>query len=104
MAAQLLYEADHMCCICRNKKFDVHIHHISGRMDSTPANLIVLCLNCHSEVERKGGLGRAYSPDELRRYKASAIREIAMRRKQAKALDQSLVLFEVKRLTYKFQA
>lgn len=27
-----------------------------------------------------------------------------MRRKHAKALDQSLVLFEVKRLTYKFQA
>jgi hypothetical protein len=104
VAAQLLCEADHTCCICRNKKFDVQIHHISGRMDSRPANLIVLCLNCHSDVERKGGLGRVYSPNELRRYKESAIREIAMRRKQAKALDQSLVLFEVKRLTYKFQA
>ena len=104
VAAQLLYEADHACCICRNKKFDVQIHHISGRMDSRPVNLIVVCLNCHSEVERKGGLGRAYSPAELRRYKESAVREIAMRRKRAKALDQSLALFEVKRLTYKFQA
>jgi hypothetical protein len=73
-------------------------------MNSRPANLIVLCLNCHSEVERKGGLGRVYSPGELQRYKESWTREIAMRRKQAKALDQSLVLFEVKRLTYKFQA
>ncbi len=73
-------------------------------MDSRPANLIVVCLNCHSEVERKGGLGRAYSPGELQRYKESALREIAMRRKRAKGLDQSLALFEVKRLTYKFQA
>ena len=104
VAAQLLYEADHTCCICRNKKFDVQVHHISGRTDSRPANLIVLCLNCHSEVERKGGLGRVYSPSELQRYKESWIREIAMRRKHAKALDQSLVRFEVKRLTYKFQA
>ena len=104
VVAQLLYEADHTCCICRNKKFDVQVHHISGRMDSRPANLIVLCLNCHSEVERKGGLGRVYSPSELQRYKESWVREIAMRRKHAKALDQSLVLFEVKRLTYRFQA
>jgi hypothetical protein len=73
-------------------------------MDSRPANLIVLCLNCHSEVERKGGLGRVYSPSELHRYKESWVREIAMRRKHAKALDESLVLFEVKRLTYRFQA
>jgi hypothetical protein len=73
-------------------------------MDSTPANLIVLCLNCHSDVERKGGLGRTYSPNELRQHKASAIREIAMSRKHAKTLDQSLVLFEVKRLSYKFQS
>ena len=104
VAAQLLYEADHTCCICRNKKFDVQVHHISGRADSKPANLIVLCLNCHSEVERKGGLGRVYSPEELHRYKDSWVREIAMRRKHTKTLDQSLVLFEVKRLTYKFQA
>ncbi len=104
IAAQLLYEADHTCCICRNKKFDVQIHHISGRMDSRPANLIALCLNCHSEVERKGGLGRAYSHGELRRYKESALREIAMRRKRAKVLDQSLALLEVKRLTYKFHS
>ena len=104
VATKLLYEADHTCCICRNKKFDVQIHHISGRMDSRPANLIVVCLNCHSEVERKGGLGRAYSAGELQRYKESAVREIAMRRKHAKVLDQSLALFEVKRLTYKFQA
>ncbi|HKW61296.1 MAG TPA: hypothetical protein VJN89_02015 [Candidatus Acidoferrum sp.] len=104
VVAQLLYEADHTCCICRNKKFDVQIHHITGRMDSRPANLIIVCLNCHSEVERKGGLGRAYSPGELRRYKESALREIAMRRKRAKVIDQFLALFEVKRLTYKFQA
>ena len=104
VAAQLLFEADHTCCVCGDKKFDVQIHHISGRMDSRPANLIVLCLNCHSKVERKGGHGRTYSPSELQRYKDSWIREIAMRRKHAKAPDQSLVLFEIKRLTYKFEA
>lgn len=104
VAAQLLYEADHTCCICRNKKFDVQVHHISGRADSRPANLAVLCLNCHSEVERKGGLGRVYSPTELQRYKESWLREITMRRKHSKTLDRSLVLFEVKRLTCKFQA
>lgn len=104
VVTRLLYEADHTCCICRNKKFDVQIHHIAGRMDPSPKNLIVLCLNCHSEVERKGGLGRSYSAKELRHYKSLAVREIRMRRRRAKEFDRSLVSFEIRRLMYKFLA
>jgi len=104
VAAQLLYEADHTCCICRNKKPDVQVHHIAGREKSVPNNLIVLCLNCHSEVERKGGLGRAYSDKELKHYKRAWSREVSMRRKHTLTIDRSLVLFEVRRLMYKFHA
>lgn len=75
-----------------------------GRQESSPANLIVLCLNCHSEVSRKGGLGRTYSSEELAIHKNSWVSEISNRRKSVQNLDQSLALFEVKRLTYQFGA
>lgn len=104
VAARLLYEADHTCCICRKKHFDVQIHHFCGRNNASPANLIVLCLNCHSDVGKKGGLGRVYSAEELKKYKHSWVREVAMRRRSAKHMDQSLVLFELRRLTYSFNA
>lgn len=114
IADHLLYEADHTCCICHNKKFDVEIHHIHGRHDSGPGNLIVLCRNCHSEVSRKGGLGRRYSAGELKHFKKSWVAATAQRRaivpvldqrrKHVQDLDHSLTLFEVRRLTYQFRA
>lgn len=104
IASRLLYEADHTCCVCRKKRFDVQIHHMAGHHDVKPANLIVLCLQCHSDATKKGGLGRQFSPEELARHKASWTREVARRRRAVPTLNHSFVLFEIRRLVYQFRA
>jgi len=66
----ILYRSDHTCCICRDKANDVHIHHIDGDpRNNTFDNLAVVCLNCHSKITGKRGLGRAYKPGEIKKYK-----------------------------------
>lgn len=67
---QILFLADHTCCICNTLYKDVQIHHIDGNpANNDQANLIVVCLDCHSRVTGRRGLGRAYTVGELRRYK-----------------------------------
>jgi hypothetical protein len=63
---------DHRCCICREAGKDVHLHHIDGNpSNNDPNNLAVLCLDCHGRVTRRPGMGRAYTPGEVRKYKRS---------------------------------
>ena len=70
LEAELLFRNDHSCCICRQRGKDVQIHHINGNpTNNNPANLGVVCLDCHSRVTGPRGLGKAYSTDEVRRYK-----------------------------------
>jgi len=48
----------------------VQIHHIDGDdTNNALANLAVLCLECHSRVTGDEGLGRSYTPGEIRQYK-----------------------------------
>jgi hypothetical protein len=108
LEARLLFEADHTCCICQDRhESDVQIHHISGRDRSIYDNLIVLCINCHSRVERGGGLGKGFTPAELRRYKKQWTQEVKQRRKANILLDRefaSVVELEVRKLGYAFQS
>lgn len=68
--AEILFLNRHTCCICREKNKDVQIHHIDGRNgNNTLSNLAILCLDCHSKVTGKRGLGKSFSKSELRRYK-----------------------------------
>ncbi len=70
--AEVLFKSNHICCICRTKGKDVQIHHIDGnKSNNNPANLAVLCLDCHSQVTGRRGLGRSYTPSEIRKYKRS---------------------------------
>lgn len=67
---QVLFESDHTCCICHTKGKDVHIHHIDGNnSNNKPNNLGVVCLDCHSRITSTRGLGKSYTPGEVRRYK-----------------------------------
>ena len=60
----------HTCCFCRKERKHVIIHHSdSDPSNNDTANLIVLCHNCHSRVEGNEGLGRQFSPAEVRAYK-----------------------------------
>ena len=70
--AEVLFRANHICCICHIKGKDVQIHHIDGnKSNNNPANLAVLCLDCHSQITGRRGLGRSYTHSEVRMYKRS---------------------------------
>jgi hypothetical protein len=75
---ETLFNANHICCICRDKNKDVVIHHIdSNNSNNELDNLAVVCLDCHSRVTgRKRGLGKAYKPGEVRRYKRAWDKQI----------------------------
>lgn len=67
---EVLFRADHTCCICRAKGKDVQVHHIDGNnSNNNPGNLAVVCLDCHSKVTGARGLGRSYRQGEVRKYK-----------------------------------
>jgi hypothetical protein len=68
--AQILYDNDHTCCICRSANKHVQVHHADANPKNNAfSNLVVLCLDCHAKVSVKGGLGRKYSVMEVLRYK-----------------------------------
>jgi hypothetical protein len=68
--AETLFLADHTCSICATRYKDVQLHHIDeDPSNNDPANLVVVCLDCHSRITGRRGLGRAYSSAEVRRYK-----------------------------------
>lgn len=69
--AKVLFDHDRTCCVCRdpNKKF-VEIHHIDGNHENDdPDNLAVLCKDCHTETQLKGGFYRKLSPRLVRLYR-----------------------------------
>lgn len=69
---EVLFQAAHTCCICRIKGKDVQIHHIDGNSSNNKtANLAVVCLDCHSRITGRRGLGQSYSKGEIRKYKRS---------------------------------
>ncbi len=60
----------HACCFCRVDGKHVIFHHTDhNRANNDPANLAVLCHDCHSRVEGDEGLGRRFTTAELREYK-----------------------------------
>jgi len=68
----LLYKNRHICCICREPRKNVQIHHLDTDPSNNNAmNLAVLCVDCHSRVTGDEGLGRKYSPEEVRLFKES---------------------------------
>lgn len=72
IADEVLFRFDHTCCICRVRNKDVQIHHIdSDSANDSFSNLAVVCLDCLSKVTGRRGLGRGFSPGEVRRYKVS---------------------------------
>jgi hypothetical protein len=84
---EVLFLNLHTCCICRERNKDVQIHHIDGNSSSnTISNLAVICLDCHSRVTGKRGLGRSYGPGEVRKYKASWEKQVLATRRTNRSI------------------
>ncbi len=70
IADAVLVANNHTCCVCAEPRKHVVFHHIdSDPSNHDPANLAVVCHDCHSRVTGDEGLGRQYSPQEVTRYK-----------------------------------
>jgi hypothetical protein len=69
-ADELIFRNRHTCCICHESSKHVQIHHIDGDPSNNGIdNLAVVCLDCHSRVSATEGLGRRFTPGEIRKYK-----------------------------------
>ena len=70
--AQVEFLSDRTCSICRIPNKGIQIHHIDGNPSNNDIeNLAVLCLECHSKTQMKGGFVREMSPDVVKEYNKS---------------------------------
>lgn len=77
VVTEILFINNHTCCVCRRSERDVQIHHIDEtRSNNALGNLAVVCLDCHSRVTGRRGLGRSYTSMEVRQYKRSWERQV----------------------------
>ncbi|MEH2280716.1 MAG: HNH endonuclease signature motif containing protein [Nostoc sp.] len=69
---KVLDESSWTCCVCRDRKQGIIVHHIHEYSDShshAEDNLVVLCLNHHGEAHTKRELQINLTPDRLRELK-----------------------------------
>jgi hypothetical protein len=82
LRAIVQYEHDRTCCVCRNKNHKhLQIHHIDGNHDNnTKENLSVLCLDCHTDTQLKGGFTLKLTPQVVSKYHDEWIDSVANKR------------------------
>lgn len=87
VAAEIMFAADRTCCICRIRGRPVQIHHIDEDiLNNDPANLVVLCLDCHNEIQVEGGFGRRLDAPQVRHFREDWLARVRSRRDRADAL------------------
>lgn len=96
VAAQVMFEAHRTCCVCRVSRLQVEIHHIDDDpANNDPANLAVLCKECHSQTQMSGGFARKLNADLVMLYKAAWVRAVTRDRAGVEArLGESLPVLE----------
>src|SRR5271165_1728013 len=88
IAAQVQFEADRTCCVCRKKGKRYQIHHIDeDPTNNDLQNLVVLCLDCHTETHIYGGFSRKLDEQQIRLYRDNWLAYVA--RKRAKSSSQT---------------
>jgi hypothetical protein len=107
--AEILFLNRHACCICHDKNRDVQIHHIDGNnSNNNISNLAIMCLDCHSKVTGKRGLGKRYSELEVKRYKQeweTVVKKefrlpLLTKSKEVPKIEKQLFIYEIKRMIY----
>jgi hypothetical protein len=70
LSDHILFESDNTCCVCQNAMRSVQVHHIDeDPSNNDPANLAVLCLECHNKTQISGGFGKRLTPSLVRKYR-----------------------------------
>lgn len=96
MAARVLFLSDRTCCVCRTRGKGVQIHHV----DENPANnsldnLAVLCMDCHTATQIRGGFARRLDAEQVKLYRNDWHRLVAEQRASSTArTDQDTDLEE----------
>jgi hypothetical protein len=86
LAAQALFLSDRTCCVCRERRRPIQLHHIDGDPgNSVEENLAVLCLDCHRETQIRGGFDRKLDALQVRLYKDDWINIVKAKRNQENA-------------------
>lgn len=81
LAAKSLFLSDRTCCVCRIKGKPVQIHHI----DENPSNNVlnnyaVLCFDCHTETQIRGGFHRKLNADQVVLYRDDWLHTVSRQR------------------------
>ena len=81
VSALVLYRANRCCCVCHEPRKAVQIHHIDENpANNDPANLAVLCLQCHDDTQVKGGFGRKLDAAQVRQFRDEWARRVESER------------------------
>ena len=81
LAAEVLFAADRICCVCKKRWKSTQIHHIDeNRNHNVFENLAVLCLDCHNDTQIKGGFGRKLNAPLVTKYRDEWLQDVKLRR------------------------
>jgi Protein of unknown function (DUF3298) len=101
IAATALFDSNRTCCVCRQPKRPVQLHHIDGDPSSSvPENLAVLCFDCHRETQIYGGFDRKLDAAQVRLYKADWLNRVEAKRKTEQGATQIDMNSETRALRY----
>jgi hypothetical protein len=70
VAAKVLFLSHRTCCVCRQYRKPVQIHHIDeDPSNSHEENLAVLCFDCHRDTQIRGGFDRKLDAHQILMYR-----------------------------------
>lgn len=76
----ILYKSARTCCICRNPKNSVQIHHIDQNpSNNKESNLVAICGRCHDEAHTHHQLSKNLTANSLKKSKQSWEAEVSSR-------------------------
>jgi hypothetical protein len=81
VSAEVMFQHDRMCCVCRERGLSVQIHHI----DEDPTNhvldnLAVLCLDHHEKTQTQGGFAKKLRAVDVVRHRNDWVHRVSERR------------------------
>jgi Protein of unknown function (DUF3298)/Deacetylase PdaC len=90
IAAEILFQSDRTCCVCRQRGRPTQLHHIDeDPSNNSPENLAVLCFDCHRETQIRGGFDRKLDAAQVKLYRADWMRRVEIRRDREQGAIQT---------------